>query len=117
LVLPARAEVPQPLLNSTGGVGVRISSQPIARELVKSLGRPLTATSANPSGESPAGTVDQAKKYFAGRIEIYVDGGVLTSKTGSTVAEVIGDTIRIVRDGEIGRNELQSCAGQGRVLP
>ena len=30
LVLPARAEVPQPLLNSTGGVGVRISSQPIA---------------------------------------------------------------------------------------
>ena len=89
LVLPARAEVPQPLLNSTGGVGVRISSQPIARELVKSLGRPLTATSANPSGHASAHTVEEAKDYFAGRVEIFVDGGVLTSKTGSSVVEVI----------------------------
>ena len=117
LVLPARAEVPQPLLNSTGGVGVRISSQPIATELVKSLGRPLTATSANPSAQAPAHTVEEAKKYFADRIEIYIDGGTLTSKTGSTVAEVSGDTIRILREGDISGSELQTCAGRGRVVP
>jgi L-threonylcarbamoyladenylate synthase len=116
LVLPARAEVPRPLLNSTGGVGVRISSQPIATELVKGLGRPLTATSANPSGRAPAHTVEEAKIYFTGRIEIFVDGGVLTSKTGSTVAEVIGDTIRVLREGEIRRAELEQVMEKGKVL-
>jgi L-threonylcarbamoyladenylate synthase len=116
LVLPARAEVPRPLLNSTGGVGVRISSQPIATELVKGLGRPLTATSANPSGQAPAHTIEEAKNYFTGRVEIFVDGGALTSKTGSTVAEVIGDTIRVLREGEIRRAELEQVMEKGKVL-
>jgi L-threonylcarbamoyladenylate synthase len=116
LVLPARTEVPRPLLNSTGGVGVRISSHPIATELIKWLGRPLTATSANPSGQAPAHTVKEAKIYFTGRIEIFVDGGALTSKTGSTVAEVIGDTIRVLREGEIRRAELEQVMEKGKVL-
>lgn len=117
LVLPARKEAPEPLLNSSGAVGVRISSQPIATELVKALGRPVTATSANLSGQTPARTVEEAKKYFAGQIEFFVDGGELTSKTGSTVAEVIGDTIRIIREGKINRSELQRAAGKGKVIP
>jgi L-threonylcarbamoyladenylate synthase len=96
---------------------VRISSQPIATKLVKSLGRPLTATSANPSGQAPAHTVEEAKNYFAGRVEIFVDGGALISKTGSSVVEVIDDTIRIVREGDISGSELQTYAGRGKVAP
>jgi tRNA threonylcarbamoyl adenosine modification protein (Sua5/YciO/YrdC/YwlC family) len=49
LVLSARKGVAEPLLNSSGGVGVRISDQSIATELAKALGYPITATSANPS--------------------------------------------------------------------
>jgi L-threonylcarbamoyladenylate synthase len=116
LVLPARQKLPRPLLNPAGGVGVRISSQPIATELVRSLGRPLSATSANPSGKTPARTIAEAKDYFAAQINVFVDGGELVSKTGSTVAEVSGETITVIREGEIGRSELQSCAGKGRVV-
>jgi L-threonylcarbamoyladenylate synthase len=116
LVLPARKDIPKQLLNLTGSIGVRISSQPIAAELIKALGRPITATSANPSGKTSARTVEEAKKYFADRIEIYIDGGKLTSKTGSTVAEVVGDTIRVVREGEINRAELEQAVGKGKVL-
>jgi L-threonylcarbamoyladenylate synthase len=116
LVLPARKDLPRPLLNSTGGIAVRISSQPIATALVKALGRPLTATSANPSGKIPARTVEQATKYFAGQIEIFVDGGELTSKIGSTVAEISGDTLKIIRSGEIGKTQLQRVVGNGKVL-
>ena len=117
LVLPARKELPRPLLNSAGGVGVRISSQAIANELVKGLGRPLTATSANLSGKPPARTVDEAKKYFAAEINVFVDGGELISKTGSTVAEINGETIKIIRQGEIGSSELERVAGKGKVTP
>ena len=107
LVLPARREIPRPLVNAAGGIGVRISSQPIAGKLLSALGRPLTATSANPSGQEPARTVAQARGYFSAAIEIYLDGGPLTSKSGSTVVEVVGERINILRAGEIGAAELQ----------
>jgi L-threonylcarbamoyladenylate synthase len=116
LVLPARKEVLPPLLNRSGAIGVRISSQPIATELVRTLGRPLTATSANPTGHPPARTIEQARHYFDGSIEKFIDGGELTAKIGSTVAAVIGDTIRIIRQGEIPSDELQRAAGKGKLV-
>ena len=113
LVLPARPEIPKPLVNSAGGVGVRISSQPVAQEIVKTLGRPLTATSANPSGQPGAHSVAQARNYFSGKIGVFIDGGTLTSKTGSTVAEVVGNKIKILRAGEITKSELEMALGNG----
>jgi L-threonylcarbamoyladenylate synthase len=117
IILPARRDIPPPLVSSSGGIGVRISSQPVATELVKALGCPLTATSANPSGQLPARTVEEARNYFAGQIDIFIDGGKLVSKTGSTVAEINGDTIRIIRAGEIDKTKLQRVVGKGKVLP
>jgi len=113
LVLPARNDIPPPLVNSTGAIGVRISSQPIANEIVRMLGQPLTATSANPSGQPGAQTIAQARDYFSGKIKVFIDGGALTSKTGSTVAAVVGNKIKIIRAGEIGKDELQNVVGKG----
>lgn len=116
IVFAARKDIPRPLLNRAGGIGVRISNQPIAVQLVKSLGRPITATSANPSGKPPARTVDEAKKYFAARIESYINGGELASRTGSTVVEIIANRIRIIREGEITREQLQWISEDGAVI-
>jgi L-threonylcarbamoyladenylate synthase len=115
LVLPARTDIPRPLINRQGGIGVRLSSQPIATELVRLLGRPLTATSANPSGQPGAHTVAQAKIYFAGRIDVYVDGGELHSPTGSTVAAIEKNKLRIIRAGEISRETLEETVGKGVI--
>jgi L-threonylcarbamoyladenylate synthase len=117
LVLPARKDIPRPLLNSSGGVGVRISSQPIATELVRGLGRPVTATSANPSGKPPARTVEEAKNYFSAEIAVFVDGGPLVSKTGSSVAAIRGDQIKVIREGEIARSELERVVGKDKISP
>ena len=116
LVLTARKDVAPALLNADGGIGVRISSQPIATEIVRALGRPLTATSANPSGLTPARTVQQAKHYFAGEIDIFIDAGELTSRAGSTVVEISANGVRIIREGEIGRSELQRAVGESEVI-
>ena len=115
LVLPARDDMPRPLVNRQGGIGVRLSSQPIATELVRLLGHPLTATSANPSGRPGAHTVLQAKNYFSAKITIYVDGGELTSPTGSTVAAVQKNKLRIIRAGEINREALEVVVGKGVI--
>ena len=115
LVLPARTDIPRPLVNRDGGIGVRLSSQPIATELVRLLGRPVTATSANPSGQPGARTVAQAKNYFAGKINIYLDGGELNSPIGSTVAAVSKDKLKIIRAGEIRRETLENFVGKGVI--
>ena len=117
IVLPARGDIPRPLVSASGGIGVRISSQVIATRLVEALGRPLTATSANPSGRPAARTAQEAKDYFSDRIDIYVDGGPLASKTGSTVVEIRGDGLSIIRAGEIARSQLEDALGPERIAP
>ena len=107
LVLPAKKNLPASLLNLDGGVGVRISSHPLATQLARELGRPLTATSANPSGKEPARTIKEAMSYFSGRLEIFLDGGRLKGKKGSTVVEIVHGKLRIVREGEISSQELE----------
>ena len=109
LVLPAKARLAAPLLNRDGGVGVRISSHPLARRLSRELGRPITATSANPSGRAPARTIAEALNYFSEKLTVYLDGGVLAGEKGSTVVEVREGRLRTVREGEIGAAEIEAC--------
>lgn len=114
LVLPGQQDLPKPLLNASGGIAVRISSQSIATQLVQALGRPLTATSANPSGKEPARTLQEAKSYFSGKVKVFLDGGRLNSKSGSSIVEVVGDDIRIIREGDIAAFELERVLGKGK---
>ncbi len=116
LVLQARPDTPKQLLNIRGGVGVRISSQRIATQLSRELGRPLTATSANPSGKQAASTIEQAENYFTGEIEIFLDGGKLPAKIGSSVVEVIEGRIKVIREGEISVNQLAAIIGGKNIL-
>jgi L-threonylcarbamoyladenylate synthase len=116
LVLPARANIPKLLLNASGAIGTRISSQPIATQLVQALARPLTATSANPSGAEPARTLVDARNYFGNNVSTYVDGGTLISKRGSTVAEVQGEKLKIIREGDIATAVLEQVLGKRRIL-
>ena len=101
LVLPGNPKLAKALLNCNGGIGVRISSHPVAQRLVLELGRPITATSANPSGQVPARSWQAVLAYFAARVGVIIDGGKLKGKKGSTVVEVSGDEIRVIREGGI----------------
>ena len=107
LVLPAKKGLASRLCNSRKGVGVRISSHPVAIALAKGLGCPITATSANPSGEEPAKTVAQARNYFSRDVKIFLDGGELSGRRGSTVVKIHRDGYNIVREGEIGSEEIE----------
>jgi len=109
LVLPAKARLPAPLLNRDGGVGVRVSSHPLARRLSRELGRPITATSANLSGRPPARSIAEALTYFSEKLTVYLDGGALQGRKGSTVIEVREGKLRTVREGEIGAAEIEAC--------
>ncbi len=101
LVLPARADLPAELVGPGGGVGVRVSSHPVARALAAGLGAPITATSANPSGAVPALEVDQARAYFGDRVAVYLDAGPAQPGASTVVAVAEDGGLQLLRPGPV----------------
>jgi len=65
LVLPAQGPTLQALHPGGTSLGLRVPACPRARELLRCSG-PLATTSANPSGEQPAATPEDAARMFPG---------------------------------------------------
>jgi L-threonylcarbamoyladenylate synthase len=116
LVLPARSGLPAELTAGTGMIGVRVSSHPTAVALSHALGAPITATSANRSGDPPARDVASATRAFGARIDVYVDGGTLGGGLGSTVLVVTDDVVRVVRPGAVPVEALRDVLGATPIL-
>lgn len=99
LALPARPGLPEALV-SDGCVAVRRSPHPVAQALVEGLGRPLTATSANPAGAPPPTTAAGVRAYF-GEGCLVVDGGQTPGGLPSTLVRVRGEVVEVLRAGAI----------------
>jgi L-threonylcarbamoyladenylate synthase len=106
IVLPAHAGFPAQLVGSDGGVGVRVSPHPIARALSENLGRPITATSANRSGQEPASTLQAVRESLGDEVKVFLEGGTMTASAPSTVISCNADGYRIIRAGAIAEREL-----------
>ena len=100
LVLPARPVVPAELTAGTGTIGVRQPSHPVARALAAVVG-PITAPSANLTGEMPPTTAAEVLRVFAGRIDLVLDGGPTPGGLPSTVLDVTVDPPRVLREGAV----------------
>ncbi|MFH0785829.1 MAG: L-threonylcarbamoyladenylate synthase [Pseudomonadota bacterium] len=101
LVFPARKEICRQLTGNSGSVGVRISSHPLARELVRRMGKPITATSANISGQHPASTAAEVKAMFGDSLDYIIDGGQTPAGFCSTVLGFYGGRCIVLRQGQI----------------
>jgi L-threonylcarbamoyladenylate synthase len=107
LVLRARPTV-SPLLTGGGdGIGVRLSSHPLATAVVRTLGRPVTAPSANPAGMRPPTHVEEARAYFGSRVDCYLDGGALRGEPASTVVDV-REGLTVIREGAVTADAVRS---------
>jgi L-threonylcarbamoyladenylate synthase len=98
LALPARPGLPEGLVLD-GCVAVRWSPHPVAQALVAALGRPLTATSANPAGAPPPTNAAGVRAYFPDCL--VVDAGETPGGKPSTLARVRGDVVEVLRAGAI----------------
>jgi tRNA threonylcarbamoyl adenosine modification protein (Sua5/YciO/YrdC/YwlC family) len=115
IVLPARAGFPAQLIGPDGGVGVRVSPHPIARALSEGIGCPITATSANRSGEDPATTMQMARESLGDKIKVFLDGGTLHASAPSTVIACDANSYRIIRVGAIGEREIAAALSKGSL--
>lgn len=91
VVCPKRANIPDELTGGDPRVGVRIPSHEFALELLSQT-PPLTATSANRSGNQPVTSVDELDEKLRNACEVVIDGGV-TAGGVSTVVDVSAGVI------------------------
>lgn len=77
-------------------IAVRITAHPITQKIVGAFDKPLTATSANLSGQPAARTVDEVKNLDA---DLIVDGGTLPKSLPSTVVDLTQNPPKILRQG------------------
>ncbi|MDB4956426.1 MAG: Sua5/YciO/YrdC/YwlC family protein [Myxococcales bacterium] len=101
LVVPATRAVPRTLTDhKRRTVGIRITSHPIAHALAVGLGRPLLTTSATvPVTHEPCRDVDEILDVFEKYVDVVIDAEQ-TAAEPSTVIEVDGETVRLIRQGQ-----------------
>lgn len=112
LIFQARLNLPALLTANTSTIGVRQSSHPFARQLLRAFGGPLTATSANISGEAAATDAYQVKSQFGSRIDMIFDGGTTPGTLGSSIVSLDGGVLRLVRQGVIPFSDILQAAGR-----
>jgi L-threonylcarbamoyladenylate synthase len=113
LVFEASPHLPPILTANTGKVGLRISSHPVAQALVKAVGRALTATSANVSGQPSASLAGEVLQALGDKVGAILDGGRTPGGLESTVLDVSGPGPKILRRGAIPQAELAFFLDRG----
>jgi len=89
-----------------GTVGVRVPAHPLAQELIKAVGRPLAAPSANPSGRLSPTSVGQVRHAFNDRVAV-LDGADCAAGLESTILGVEEERVVQLRSGAITRREIE----------
>jgi L-threonylcarbamoyladenylate synthase len=94
-------------------IGVRVPAHAVTRELCRACGRVLTATSANLSGEPPSNDPDEIERTLGDGVDLLIDAGRTPGGAPSTIVDVTGKDVRLVRPGAISWDDVQACVQRG----
>lgn len=103
LLLPKHADLPEELAPGLDKICVRCPGLDVARTLCNAFGGPITSTSANASGESPA--TDLASLRLPG-VALGLDAGTLAPSAPSTILDAESGVI--LREGAVSRADLDA---------
>jgi L-threonylcarbamoyladenylate synthase len=107
LIFPAKENLSEYITAGTHKVAVRIPGESFALYLAITASFPITATSANLSGTSPAQDAETVIRYFGDKIDLIIDGGTTSGGLPSTIIDVTGDEIKMLREGAVKKELLK----------
>lgn len=96
-------------------VGLRVPAHPMARDLIATLGRPVAAPSANPSGKLSPTTAEHVRTAFSGAVPV-LDGRPCQNGLESTIIAIVGDTVTQLRAGALAREDIEAFLGHPIAL-
>ena len=111
IVVERSFHVPDIVTGGLDTVGLRVPDHPVPREIVARLAAPITATSANISGQPPLTSADHVLRHLGDRLDLVVDGGQLRPSKPSTVIDVTQTPCRILRQGAVTPDRIEQVTG------
>jgi L-threonylcarbamoyladenylate synthase len=111
IICPAREGWSSPALAGGTTVGIRMPAAPAVEALVRELGAPLAASSANRHGQPSPVTCAEAAAAVGAFCAMALDGGRAPAALDSTVIDCASDSPRILREGAIDRHRVARILG------
>lgn len=99
------ADFPSPYITHEGKIGVRVPHYELPKKIVRELGTPITATSANRSGKSPI--YDYTKIPRELEVE-YIIKKRLPKRKPSTVIDLTVQPPKVLREGEVSKKKIKN---------
>lgn len=110
LVLSKKEIIPSLLVAGMNTVGVRIPNDSIILELIAKVGRPLTTTSANISGQPTPYSVEEIIEKMGDNIKgiaMILDRGPLAKRELSTIVDLTASPPQLIRQGLVSWLEVR----------
>jgi L-threonylcarbamoyladenylate synthase len=111
IVLKKQDKIPKITSGNLTTIGVRIPSNNIAIELIKSCGVPICAPSANISGKPSPTNARHVYFDLNKKIDIILDGGECEVGVESTVIDMTAKTPTMLRPGAITKKMIEEALG------
>ncbi len=113
LVLPRAKDSPIALLATAGldTVAVRAPAHALAQALIRAVGRPLAAPSANRSGAVSPTRAEHVAESLGDRVKMILDGGSCAVGLESTVLDLTAATPTLLRPGGVTREAIEAVIG------
>lgn len=97
-------------------IGLRVPAHPAMQALLRAVGRPLAAPSANASGSISPTRAEHVLKSLAGRIPLIIDAGPTERGLESTIVAATRGPLRLLRPGPIAIDAIRE-PGRGIEAP
>ena len=103
LVVPLKADARIASIVTAGlsTIGLRVPAHPAMQAVLRAVGRPLAAPSANASGAISPTRAEHVLKSLGGRIPLIIDGGATERGLESTIVAATGQSLRLLRPGPL----------------
>lgn len=92
--------------NDDGSIGARIPAESFTRALLKELGKPVAASSANQSGQPTPATAVEAAETLSGTPDLVIEGPIPLTGQPSTILSLLDYDPEILRQGTILRDQI-----------
>lgn len=109
LVLPKKMDYPIYVTFGKKTLGIRVPGSTVSRRLAELSAGVIVSTSANKSGANPPLTAQEAINQIGSEVDVVVDGGPCLGKLPSTVLDLSGSDMWIIRSGPITGNMIMDA--------
>src|SRR5205814_6733319 len=108
LLVPAPPALVRDVTGGTGRVAVRVPAHDVARAICRAADSPITATSANRSGQPATADPQEVERTLGQDVDLLIDAGPTRGGAPSTIVDVTGPTPRLVRARPVAWDDLQA---------